>query len=1218
MTRKLGLICMAALLLQALALADSKAAKNVEENECSEIPLIDFKDAQSRNDWSANPWGGGKIDAEVRDSVGDKFPWLMRITLKDALATLSNQKLFSSLEAKWNENPVTGFYIWYRTSNFKGQAKMIYSCQDGEGNDSFSNAIGLENDGKWHISRLRLTGWNKQNHQFNIEKLKGISFTFKGSGVFEIGEVGMLCSYRILPGILRSSIKKLPVAPCAEFKIDGEIDDKESSTSSKLGLSLFNTQDAEICGSKQPEDGTEIFLSWNDNGVYCAARCFKKDMNKLKADFTEDSVKIWEDECVEFYFDTERKMVKNGMKKYAINAKGKTGIENFGDRDGELKVAAKKFDDRWEAELFLPWKTLGIKEKAPFAMGFNATRTTYDGDKMRERSGWTTPKWDAVPDFGAIFITNGKKAIGQTDKNVLGFAGKGKYVLAGTAPDKTSYKFKLYTPSGEERLLCKSGNFPSGNFEYPFLFPVKKTGYFPFSLTVYDNAENIVNYMEGRISEQAMDDWKPLPVNSVSLFPEPKILQKSEGFFDIKPGIKYFLASEEIGLCGKKLEEDIKTFFNISFEKTQIPEDARIIIDLNMASQTAKNIVSENKLQDDLKKVKHDGFLLLITSDRIFITAKEKRGVLYGVNALLDLVKVTSESTAAPQVCNLKVVDWPDSEIRYWFHHMRGYMPQNKYDVALYEKVLAAVPLNFRYNGYFIETDDYYKWQNSPGFGEGPQWSTDDFRHVMRFLHSNYVPVMPSIQSLGHMEWLLRKNEYAHLREDGDLATLCTKHPDSYKILFGFYDEMLKLCSENPEYKPTHFIVQLDEARWKTGATPEEKRCKYCKEIPKNKIYIDHIKKISEYMKEKNIKPIMWSDMMIEEHNGLNEFKCVEIRDQVPKNMIMGHWSLSDYQSIPRFEKLGLENWKTPTGYHLSRLNENMVSGQMFLIWTYYWWLSDSRCKSQGSYGPMAQTLYANSAWNNFLDDDNSSWIKYTKIYGNWLMHNWSRKPSPHANNQFKTIDLSAAINDTVMDKEAGDGHGWFDCGPEKDLSQLDLNIESISGIPVKFAMKDGETAFIKFNKLKKESAELKIEMKTGSLILLHAADLADADRSVAMDRKNYADPLKGTLVAKYTVFYEDGKTETFSALFGWNLSPWNYDSMNMNGVFSKYVIDSRSLLEGKTPAAKNKNLAEDIALYQYEWVNPNPNVPIKTVKIESSGSYISYGVLAITARGVK
>jgi hypothetical protein len=284
----------------------------------------------------------------------------------------------------------------------------------------------------------------------------------------------------------------------------------------------------------------------------------------------------------------------------------------------------------------------------------------------------------------------------------------------------------------------------------------------------------------------------------------------------------------------------------------------------------------------------------------------------------------------------------------------------------------------------------------------------------------------------------------------------------------------------------------------------------------------------------------------------------------------------------------------------------------------YNWWLTITRAASAGAYSPMGQALYSNAVWNLFPDQDNTSWMKYTKIYGNWLMRNWSRKPLPGAGKGFFTIDISEVVNDVVTDREKGDGKGWFDMGPEKDLSGFDFNKKTINGIPVRFAKKNGVASFIKFNKLKKEQAKIKINRKLGSLIVLQAANIDAGDYKGYerfRNRKNYKDPLRGLPIAEFTVRYSDGTDAKFYARLGWNLSRWNYDPMFYWDVFAKYVLDARSLAEGKTKHAVDKNLPDDIALYQYEWPNPNPSKTVQSVTVNGLGKYVSYGILALTAR---
>jgi len=1201
--------------------ADEEKNDGINDNS-AEIPLAVFSDTKSCEGWKANAWGGGKCNIQFATDKNEKFSPFMKIDFEDAKATLSNTRLFQDQKSKWLENPVTGAYIWCRRKSGKGTVTLCYVNKENSETYNFSNSIGTKDTGEWYQVKLRLGGWNKEKRIFDINNLINFNFVFYGTGSLEIGEIGLLCQYQKLNGLLNENSKTIPVGENkSEIKIDGTINTEEWADAAKFFLSLPE-KDSTLCKQKEALEKTECFITWNNDGIYCAARCFKTDMKNLKARYMDNAERIWEDECIEYYFDPDRKMETRNMKKFAINANGKTGIANYKDRDKVFTVSAKKFDDRWESEIFFPWETLGVNEKAPFPIGFNMTRTTYEGEKLVERTGWATTVWSAVNDFGIALINKSK--IGTENSTLgkgLGRIGTGKYVITGnTGENGLFYKLNLFTPKTSQQLVNKSGELKKGFFEISFKFQVTTSGAYPLNMFTYDEKGNIRSYIEGKINENAIADYKPLSVDEVALFPEPKIFKREKGEFILKAGLKYFLSDKDIDFCGEKLCSELRDFYNIKLSPVKDASSAEIIFDLNLSTDKAADLVKSLNIKEDFEKIKYDGFLIAVTQNKILLTAKEKRGLLYAVNALTDLIKMTSGDCGNPKVCCVKVVDWPHYNIRFWEQMVAAFHSASKNEVGLYNSMLEKIVLRNRYNCLAFQVDDFYQWECAPKMRLSQAWTPEDYRQIIKFVNKNYVPVMPMIQSHGHMSWWLigKKYGFDYLAEDGATDVICTKHPDSYKVLFSFYDEAIRMCSENPEYKPRYFNTSLDEVRWKTSSTPPEKRCKYCEGVPKNEIFLEHIKNLNKHIQKNGLNMIMCTDMISEPHNGLNEFKCSQIRNKIPRDVIMGHWSEIDYPEISIFSKLGFENWKMSTAYKINRLNEEYVTGHIFNNCTYNWWLTYTRCVSQASYGPMAMTLYANGIWNMFPDNDNTTWRKYTAIYGNWLMRNWSRKPILNGTDNFSVVDMSGAANDIVIDEKAGDGKGWFDKGEKKDLSLFNFNIDKVNGIPVKLAQKDGKISFIKFSKLAKETVNLNIGKKAAGIILFHAADIEEKDWKNFRDRKNYNDPLKGFPIIKYTVIYENGETESFAMLFGWNIAPWQYNPNSQNDVFAKYVIDARSLIEGKTKDARDKNLPDDIVLYQYEWVNPKSDIAVKSVKIEGLGTHISYGLLSLTIRNGK
>lgn len=1230
--KKLGIWVFCTLfILSNKGLSEEKTQINNEPFTTKRIPLIDFSNPETRKGWNPNPWGGGIFKVNFIDTQEEKFPSRMVLTLENLKGgTLSNPKLFESISNKWKETQnIEGFYIYCRIKEgIVDAVDFQYVTMDEQTGEKYQyvNRIPLTNE--WRCIEIKLGGFRLKGHAhpFNIKELKQIHLVFyNGTAKIEIGEIGFFKRYYVLKGIEKKpEIVYIPKTE-EDIFVDGRIDKTEWENASIIDLKLPNP-DTKLM-EKMPKEKTKFFITWKNDGIYCASICEKSNMKKLKTNFVSDDDLVWQDECVEFYFDIGRTTRK--MKKFAINANGKIGLYSEDKvwvnqyQKKRFPVVAKKYTNRWEVECFLPWEILGInlQDSEPIYFGFNATRTTYEGSKIEERSGWTTVQWNAISDFGVGILVPGKNLVSSSIKNIIvERAGSGDYAIKveNLLKERLNYILTIYS---SERQICKlNGTIPTGYIRIPFVFPVAQTEHYHLVLILYDSKGLIYSFFEANLPEQIQTSWKRLPADAIAIFPEPKEFYRENGEMKLTDGMTYTVTSPEIEICGEKLEKELKDFYDLKLKKVSEIEKANIIIDYRLSGDV-KTLLKRMGLEDKFNKIKYDGFIVTITPEKVLITAKEKRGALYGTNVFLDLIKMSSGDIGPPKVCYATVVDWPDYEIRYWIHHLFGYYPRNKYDPELYCEMLEKIPFRFRYNGLSIELGDYYNWKCAP-IGVPQAWNHDDFQKIIDCAYKNFVPVFPKVNSLSHMEWLLRHPEYKFLREDGwpptdDWSppyTICTKNPKTYEILFGFYDEYISLLSKNPEFSPKYFHIGLDEAQWRTKAVPPEQRCKYCAGIPKNEIYIEHIHNLTNYLKKKGIIPIIWSDCMVEEHNGYN-FGGVLIRDRLPKEIIIAHWSKIDYPAIPRFHKLGIENWKISTGYQVSRLNEDLIKGQGLYICSYYWWNSFLRTIQQGRYGLMAQALYANAIWNLFPDYDDTSWLKYERIYGNFLMKNWSRKPLKGATDEIKTIDISDVVNEVIVDEIPGDGKGWFDLGADYDLSLINFNnIKEIEGIPVKFAKKDGKIACLKFNPYEKKNINIPLRDKIGSLILLHAANLDEKCREYLKGK----DPLKGFPIIKYIIKYVDGKEEFFEVLSGWNINNWKINPLDRNEIFSKYVIDARSIFEGHTKFAKNKNLLPDIVLYQYEWANPFPEKEIEYIQIESLGTPAGYALLSISARGVK
>ena len=1163
------------------------------EKETILQPLVKFDSSDAIKSCTFYAWGGEKQSKISLETASDgSYHSFLRLEYQKSSATLGS--LVSG--TPWQGFPITGFYLRYRVNSLDGRSQYQYNCTDGKEKWSYFNEMGLVRDGQWHLLQTRPGGWCKTKQRFDFKQLQSFALIFHGSGSVDIAEFGMIMEARNVVGSLAAP-ELIPIRyqDNAVVKVDGNID--EPVWSKALPLTLLDADGKPVVSGNT----TQAMVTADAQGIYFAARCYKSDMAKLKADHHGNSVKIYEDESVEFSFDLNR--TRKSFAKITVNANGCFGgIHNIPDG---VKAASKRYNDRWETELFLPWNVFKQRHDIPFAAGINITRNCYDHEKI-ERSRLATPVWNDVAAFRLAIVDKTGGEFTTPPDFSLKRSNSGRYLIKPDGTEKNmTWWLNIATPGGE--TSSKTGKIDSSLPYIPVEFPVVRSGNYFFTLVVSNKDGQRRSVVEGTLAEQSISNLKALDIDDIALFPVPKIFVRGKEIIALPTEFKVHSVGNGLETCHQTLTDSLRDFYHINVITAPLAE-AKLIIGLSDHPEI-EQLLQSMKLDKEFGQVKYDGFAIAVTPAKMLIAARDKRGLFYGVNAWLDLVKMTSGDVGPARIVSARVIDWPRAEYRFFHQMMHSFYPARKYDVPFYEQMLLRFPMRFRYNGFLFEFGDFYRWQTVK-MPNGNAWTADDFSKVIDFLNARYTPVMPSVQSHGHMDWwILKHDEAAFLREDGDKSVICTRHPDTYKILFGLYDEMWKQCGRNPEYAPKYFFTSLDEVRWKTFALPEDKRCRHCRGIPKNQIYLEHLKKLNTHINEHGAKMMMCTDMINEDHNGLNEFKCAEIRTEIPRDIVMCHWSTLDTRRIPQFKKEGFENWKLSTAYQEDRTGENMTHGYGFAVCTYHWWLNINRCETNNLYGLMAQAIYLNNCWNQLPANDREVWRETAKVYGTHLMRNWSRKPIPAAGNGFFTVDL----RDVAMTPVSGKG-SWFDCGKDNDLSQMDFKNDKIAGIPVDFAMKDGKNTCIRLDKTHPETT-MTINQKAASLILLHAANVPPKDLDAFRNRKNNNDPLTGKTAAVYVVSYEDNTTAEFTANYGWNVGQWQIDPTLQRDIFGLYIADSRYLWSGKTERANRLNQSNDIAIYQYEWVNPYPGKNIKSLRLKAPDPLISYALLAVTGR---
>ena len=179
-------------------------------------------------------------------------------------------------------------------------------------------------------------------------------------------------------------------------RIDGKLDD--AVWRRPPDIASFVTSD----GKSAPSQQTQVWVTFDSNNLYVAARCQEKLMDKLVASVREDLGNVWSDDCIEVFVDAAHD--RKGFFQVAVNSLGFKYLSLIAERAkaSQVKTAATVGKDSWCCEIAIPLTELGAMGSD---MGFNVCRERRAGGGV-ELSCWSpTLEGFARPDrFGDLTL----------------------------------------------------------------------------------------------------------------------------------------------------------------------------------------------------------------------------------------------------------------------------------------------------------------------------------------------------------------------------------------------------------------------------------------------------------------------------------------------------------------------------------------------------------------------------------------------------------------------------------------------------------------------------------------------------------------------------------------------------------------------------------------------------------------------------------------------
>lgn len=199
----------------------------------------------------------------------------------------------------------------------------------------------------------------------------------------------------------------------------------------------------------------------------------------------------------------------------------------------------------------------------------------------------------------------------------------------------------------------------------------------------------------------------------------------------------------------------------------------------------------------------------------------------------------------------------------------------------------------------------------------------------------------------------------------------------------------------------------------------------------------------------------------------------------------------------------------------------------------------------------------------------------------------------PELKRTFFTVDLAPRANRSLRDDVWGDGEGWLDEGPTRDLRHLPTGEQTWAGVPWRIGA--GERAAIlvagpgaadRF--LPDQVIGLPVGRAAGRLLFLHACS-----------RRIWTNYLRScVLIGLYRVHYADGTSISIPVYYKQHLLEWtrNFDYRKMETApTSSPAGEAAVAWRGATDGG------QDVTLYAMTWLNPYPEKEIASVDVLAS-----------------
>lgn len=711
------------------------------------------------------------------------------------------------------------------------------------------------------------------------------------------------------------------------------------------------------------------------------------------------------------------------------------------------------------------------------------------------------------------------------------------------------------------------------------------------------------------------------------IFPIPSEVRINQGIFSIdkttfvlipdKPsGTDDFLAKLLISEFVDKYEQYIK----ITARPAYSEKDKFILIG-DITNPLVKRYCDEKGLTKSMVELGPEGYILSVTEKNIVVAANTKRGALYGLESLRQIITETDNNLNVP--C-LIVKDSP----QYAFRGIKLYLPGRE-NIPFFKRFIKDFVAQYKFNKIILELNanmrldrhpelnigsvqferhlSFSRIDRPPGVhkeyqnsshqdnADGEILEKEEVADIVSYIRKFNIEVIPELPSLTHSYYLLfGHKDLAENMKQPYPDTYCPQKPGSYKIYFDVLDEYIDVIHPS--------IIHVGHDEWRM----EKDLCELCKGKDYGLLYAADLTKIHDYLAKKGIKTAIWGDHLLEsvtekefqtwkssegyQYKIPGALSAEQVMKLIPKDIIIFNWFWDEMNNDKQVSDFGfkqvygnfrpnIETWSerskikgvlggAPSSW-AGTTSLNFGKDQIFdflgssnLLWSKHYLSTD---KLALTVEPMIAGIYT-SFTGKFLPSDAGSKILPVDISSNYNSY------------LSKGID---SIGIPLLNGTLKSGNKTFSLIAGQDNKNNAVVVTNITDQSRSSGVQD-----------------IMINKDANSIIFLHACAKVGSNKKAYDIIYNF--PETAELLGWYEIVYEDGFIETIPIRYGVNISDWNWRQRILTNEKTK-VMDAQDKYAYEAQAVEcSADKSRPITFFAFEWQNARFGKQIKQINLKS------------------